>query len=149
MSSDHWCWNPKSILRRGRRQACVQNFPSICPHGVISRKRADGVELVLELKEHDALKEAALKEYASREDARKEGELTEISLKEDELKEQESQEEEWRRLEEKKSTALAFFKDEFQLNWLMARLGKPYISVMDGITSKFYVTQLGMCIADW
>ncbi|ORX36633.1 putative 3-hydroxyisobutyryl-CoA hydrolase [Kockovaella imperatae] len=29
--------------------------------------------------------------------------------------------------------ALPFFKDEFELNWLLARLGKPYVSLMDGI----------------
>ena len=34
------------------------------------------------------------------------------------------------------SNALNFFKDEFQLNWAIARLGKPYVSVMHGITSK-------------
>lgn len=39
-------------------------------------------------------------------------------------------------LKDGKSTALAFFKDEFALNWSMARLGKPYVSIMDGITSK-------------
>lgn len=39
-------------------------------------------------------------------------------------------------LQEGKSSALKFFKDEFEVNWLIARLGKPYISVMDGITSE-------------
>jgi 3-hydroxyisobutyryl-CoA hydrolase len=34
-----------------------------------------------------------------------------------------------------KFTALDFFKDEFQLNWAMSRLGKPYVAVIDGITS--------------
>ena len=38
-------------------------------------------------------------------------------------------------LKEGKNTALAFFKDEFELNWAMARLGKPYIALMDGIVS--------------
>ncbi|ORY21094.1 ClpP/crotonase-like domain-containing protein [Naematelia encephala] len=33
-----------------------------------------------------------------------------------------------------KSSALSFFKDEFELNWQLARLGKPYIVIMDGIT---------------
>ncbi|KAK8864439.1 hypothetical protein IAR55_001688 [Kwoniella newhampshirensis] len=33
-----------------------------------------------------------------------------------------------------KETALPFFKSEFQLNWLLARLGKPYVAIMDGIT---------------
>ncbi|RSH87299.1 hypothetical protein EHS25_003208 [Saitozyma podzolica] len=33
-----------------------------------------------------------------------------------------------------KFTALDFFKDEFQLNWAMSRLGKPYVAVIDGIT---------------
>ena len=31
---------------------------------------------------------------------------------------------------------MPFFKDEFELNWLMARLGKPYVVIMDGITSQ-------------
>jgi 3-hydroxyisobutyryl-CoA hydrolase len=39
-------------------------------------------------------------------------------------------------LKEGKNTALPFFKDEFELNWLLARLGKPYVSIMDGITSE-------------
>jgi enoyl-CoA hydratase/carnithine racemase len=34
-----------------------------------------------------------------------------------------------------KFTALDFFKDEFQLNWALSRLGKPYVAVIDGITS--------------
>lgn len=34
-----------------------------------------------------------------------------------------------------KFTALDFFKDEFQLDWAMSRLGKPYVAVIDGITS--------------
>jgi 3-hydroxyisobutyryl-CoA hydrolase len=40
-------------------------------------------------------------------------------------------------LKEGKNTALPFFKDEFELNWLLARLGKPYVSIMDGITSMY------------
>lgn len=40
--------------------------------------------------------------------------------------------------QEKKDTGIAFFKDEFELNWLMSRLGKTYISVIDGVTSEFY-----------
>lgn len=39
-------------------------------------------------------------------------------------------------LKEGKAGALDFFKDEFELNWSMARLGKPYVAVMDGITSE-------------
>ena len=39
-------------------------------------------------------------------------------------------------LQQGKDSALPFFKDEFELNWLMARLGKPYVSVMDGIVSE-------------
>ncbi|KAL7421630.1 3-hydroxyisobutyryl-CoA hydrolase [Cryptotrichosporon argae] len=34
---------------------------------------------------------------------------------------------------EGKDEALAFFKDEFELNWLLGRLGKPYVAVIDGI----------------
>ncbi|KAK4683792.1 hypothetical protein P7C73_g6434, partial [Tremellales sp. Uapishka_1] len=33
-----------------------------------------------------------------------------------------------------KDGGLQFFKDEFELNWSLARLGKPYVAVMDGIT---------------
>ncbi len=39
-------------------------------------------------------------------------------------------------LKEGLQTALPFFKDEFELNWMMARLGKPYVMIMDGITSE-------------
>jgi 3-hydroxyisobutyryl-CoA hydrolase len=35
-----------------------------------------------------------------------------------------------------KQTALPFFKDEFELNWAMAKLGKPYVVLMDGIISE-------------
>lgn len=38
-------------------------------------------------------------------------------------------------LKEGKQTAVPFFKSEFQLNWLLARLGKPYVAVIDGVTS--------------
>lgn len=38
---------------------------------------------------------------------------------------------------EGRHTALPFFKDEFELNWLMGRLGKPYVAILDGITSMF------------
>ncbi len=41
-------------------------------------------------------------------------------------------------LKEGRQTALPFFKQEFELNWLMARLGKPYVAIMDGITSEWY-----------
>ncbi|WVF71488.1 hypothetical protein IAT40_006294 [Kwoniella sp. CBS 6097] len=37
-------------------------------------------------------------------------------------------------LREGKETALPFFKSEFQLNWTLGRLGKPYIAVIDGVT---------------
>ncbi|WVQ99430.1 hypothetical protein IAU59_006565 [Kwoniella sp. CBS 9459] len=37
-------------------------------------------------------------------------------------------------LKEGKETALPFFKSEFQLNWTLGRLGKPYIAVIDGVT---------------
>ncbi|WVW83953.1 hypothetical protein I302_105976 [Kwoniella bestiolae CBS 10118] len=37
-------------------------------------------------------------------------------------------------LKEGKDTALPFFKSEFQLNWLLGRLGKPYVAVIDGVT---------------
>lgn len=32
-------------------------------------------------------------------------------------------------------TGLEFFKDEFELNWALARLSKPYVAIMHGITS--------------
>lgn len=35
-----------------------------------------------------------------------------------------------------KNTAIPFFKDEFELNWLLGRLGKPYVLFMDGIISQ-------------
>ncbi len=35
-----------------------------------------------------------------------------------------------------KDTGIKFFKDEFETNWLMAHLNKPYIAVIDGITSE-------------
>ena len=38
--------------------------------------------------------------------------------------------------EKKLDTGVAFFKEEFELNWLMSRLGKPYVSIIDGTTSK-------------
>ena len=41
-------------------------------------------------------------------------------------------------LKDGKAGALDFFKDEFELNWSIARLGKPYVAVMDGITSKLH-----------
>ncbi|OXG36783.1 3-hydroxyisobutyryl-CoA hydrolase [Cryptococcus neoformans] len=37
-------------------------------------------------------------------------------------------------LKEGKQTAVPFFKSEFQLNWLFARLGKLYVAVIDGVT---------------
>ncbi|WVR07081.1 hypothetical protein IAU60_004120 [Kwoniella sp. DSM 27419] len=37
-------------------------------------------------------------------------------------------------LKEGKETALPFFKSEFQLNWTLGRLGKPYVAVIDGVT---------------
>ncbi|WWC89284.1 uncharacterized protein L201_004205 [Kwoniella dendrophila CBS 6074] len=37
-------------------------------------------------------------------------------------------------LKEGKDTALPFFKSEFELNWTLGRLGKPYVSVIDGVT---------------
>ena len=43
-------------------------------------------------------------------------------------------------LKANKQTALPFFKEEFQLNWLMGRIGKPYISFIDGIISRFTTT---------
>ena len=39
-------------------------------------------------------------------------------------------------LKANKQTALPFFKEEFQLNWLMGRIGKPYVSFIDGIISR-------------
>jgi 3-hydroxyisobutyryl-CoA hydrolase len=33
-------------------------------------------------------------------------------------------------------SGLAFFKDEFELNWALARLSKPYVAIMHGITSE-------------
>lgn len=30
--------------------------------------------------------------------------------------------------------ALSFFKDEFQVNWEMGRIGKPYVAIIDGFT---------------
>ncbi|WWD17263.1 hypothetical protein CI109_101701 [Kwoniella shandongensis] len=33
-----------------------------------------------------------------------------------------------------KQTSLPFFKSEFELNWLLGRLGKPYVAVIDGVT---------------
>lgn len=38
-------------------------------------------------------------------------------------------------LKKNKHTALPFFKDEFELNWAMGRLGKPYVAFIDGIVS--------------
>ena len=32
-------------------------------------------------------------------------------------------------------SCIKMVKDEFEMNWLMAHLGKPYVAVMDGITS--------------
>lgn len=43
---------------------------------------------------------------------------------------------------DKKDTGVAFFKDEFELNWLMSRLDKPYVSVIDGTTSKSAVRSI-------
>lgn len=37
---------------------------------------------------------------------------------------------------ERKNTGVEFFKDEFELNWLMSRLDKPYVSMIDGTTSE-------------
>ncbi|WVQ67623.1 uncharacterized protein L199_005826 [Kwoniella botswanensis] len=37
-------------------------------------------------------------------------------------------------LKEGKDTALPFFKSEFELNWTLGRLGKPYVAVIDGVT---------------
>lgn len=39
-------------------------------------------------------------------------------------------------LKDGKQTALPFFKEEFELNWLLAKTGKTYVSVMDGVTSE-------------
>jgi len=39
-------------------------------------------------------------------------------------------------LKANKQTAVPFFKEEFQLNWLMGRIGKPYVSFIDGIISE-------------
>ncbi|WVQ80756.1 hypothetical protein IAT38_002861 [Cryptococcus sp. DSM 104549] len=33
-----------------------------------------------------------------------------------------------------KTSGSEFFKNEFQLNWLLSRLGKPYVAVIDGVT---------------
>ncbi|WVN88360.1 uncharacterized protein L203_103566 [Cryptococcus depauperatus CBS 7841] len=33
-----------------------------------------------------------------------------------------------------KQTSLPFFKEEFKLNWLLAKLGKPYVAFIDGVT---------------
>jgi 3-hydroxyisobutyryl-CoA hydrolase len=43
-------------------------------------------------------------------------------------------------LKANKQTAVPFFKEEFQLNWLMGRIGKPYVSFIDGIISMFSQT---------
>nr|XP_018262939.1 3-hydroxyisobutyryl-CoA hydrolase [Kwoniella dejecticola CBS 10117]OBR85097.1 3-hydroxyisobutyryl-CoA hydrolase [Kwoniella dejecticola CBS 10117] len=37
-------------------------------------------------------------------------------------------------LKEGKDTALPFFKSEFELNWTLGRLGKPYVAIIDGVT---------------
>nr|XP_019011142.1 3-hydroxyisobutyryl-CoA hydrolase [Kwoniella pini CBS 10737]OCF49923.1 3-hydroxyisobutyryl-CoA hydrolase [Kwoniella pini CBS 10737] len=37
-------------------------------------------------------------------------------------------------LKDGKDTALPFFKSEFELNWTLGRLGKPYVAVIDGVT---------------
>ncbi|ODN94259.1 3-hydroxyisobutyryl-CoA hydrolase [Cryptococcus wingfieldii CBS 7118] len=37
-------------------------------------------------------------------------------------------------LEAGKDTAVKFFKGEFQMNWVLGRLGKPYIAIIDGVT---------------
>jgi enoyl-CoA hydratase/carnithine racemase len=42
---------------------------------------------------------------------------------------------------ERKSTGVEFFKDEFELNWLMSRLGKPYVSIIHGTTSRLLLTR--------
>lgn len=34
-------------------------------------------------------------------------------------------------------TGLEFFKNEFELNWALARLSKPYVAIMHGITSEW------------
>lgn len=39
-------------------------------------------------------------------------------------------------LKANKQTAVPFFKEEFELNWLMGRVGKPYVSFIDGIISE-------------
>lgn len=39
-------------------------------------------------------------------------------------------------LKDGKQSALPFFKEEFELNWLLAKTGKSYVSVMDGVTSE-------------
>ena len=41
-----------------------------------------------------------------------------------------------------KQTAAPFFKEEFQLNWLMGRIGKPYVSFIDGIISKSFICRV-------
>jgi hypothetical protein len=43
-------------------------------------------------------------------------------------------------LKANKQTAVPFFKEEFELNWLMGRIGKPYVSFIDGIISTYSVT---------
>lgn len=32
--------------------------------------------------------------------------------------------------------ALKFFQEEFEMNWEMGRLGKPYVAIIDGFTSE-------------
>lgn len=39
--------------------------------------------------------------------------------------------------EAKDSNAAKFFEEEYQLDHLIATLDTPYVSIMDGITSKF------------
>ena len=38
-------------------------------------------------------------------------------------------------LKDGKATSLDFFKSEFELNWALGRLRKPYVAVIDGVIS--------------
>lgn len=52
-------------------------------------------------------------------------------------------------LEQDQTLGVKFFKDEFEMNWLMANLGKPYVAVIDGTTSmsvhRGFIPSLGEC----